>query len=118
MADTLYRELLWIAQHAGIRPGWAYYRYKEITGKDPERGSKITFRPSEDTLQHARGHINPTAFGKVLKVWADRKLAKERKDSREVAKLSRELEDLRNASKIKSQVYRELDLNRPPWEDL
>ena len=96
--STLYRELLWIAKKAQIRTGWAYYRYKEITGKAPnEKGNPI--RPSESLICDVQAHMNKFAYSKLAKAYADSLLTSDQK-------------------KIKSRAWRELDANRPRLEDL
>lgn len=106
--DTLYRQLLWITHKAGIKPGWAWYRYQDITGKKPidsERGAPV--RPMEPLLSEAKPHMNRKAFAKVCKAWADAMITKEQREARKS-----------EASKIKATVWRELDYGRPRLDDL
>ena len=34
---TFYRELLWVAQDRGYKPGWAYFKYREKVGDFPPK---------------------------------------------------------------------------------
>lgn len=98
VSKTLYRNLLWIAGKAGIRPGWAYHRYLEMTNKTPnETGTPV--RPSEALLEDVRSHMNKYAYARVCKAFADSLLTNEQK-------------------RMKSEAWKVLDQNRPRFDDL
>lgn len=97
---TLYRNLLWIARRAGLKDGWAYYMYKDITGDKPNSsGKQSPIMPLEALLYDVKDHMNKFAFSKACKAFADKLLTADQK-------------------KIKSDAWRELDAKRPKLEDL
>lgn len=97
---TLYRELLWIARRAGLKDGWAYYMYKDITGDKPNSsGKQSPIMPPEALLYDVKPHMNKFAFSKVCNMYANKMLTAEQK-------------------KIKSDAWRVLDANRPKLEDM
>jgi DNA repair protein RadD len=49
-----YRQLLWIADERGYRPGWAAYKHKEKFGEWPPRGSFEPLQPEPATRSWVR----------------------------------------------------------------
>lgn len=109
---TLYRELLWIARRAGIKDGWAYYRFKEMMERDPtideKKGEPI--RPNENLVIYCGMFMSDYAY-KVLERAYNASYIKEKEERERRARHAA-------GKKIKATVWRELDFGRPRLDDL
>lgn len=112
MTDTLYSELLWIARNAGLKDGWAWFRFKEVSATSPTK-QELAYKPSipaQSLISGAKNHMSEYRYNKLLRAYEWAKMPEEEK-----AKI---VNERKQAKKFKARAFQALDAHRPKLENL